>query len=211
MLLYRNRYRHIFYIQIIVETVFCRKGRVARIQLEKAMGAQKNRKNSCGKLVLRYIHAILNTIMAFIGVIIIVNGVTLVIIFNIEAKGISIPICVIALGSVYVLISFLGCCVAIRESFYLTMSYVVSLLILFILLSAGMTYHEAFQNSIDKEQPQITDRTPIVLYGTGVLILFDLFILVITACTASSFLDDKGTKRNEYFHPLTHKHWSIEA
>lgn len=190
---------HIFYFQIKFETDFCRNGRVARIQLKKAMGAQNYQKKSCGIFLLRYTHTILNTILAIIGVLKIFCGmISWEVLLERKANIFLLPITLIALGSVYVLISFLGCCVSIRESFCLTMSYVVALLILFILLSAGMTYNKVLENSIDTESPA---GTSVFLYGTEALMLLDVVTIVIAAFLAFSLRDDMATKRNGYLNP----------
>lgn len=95
-------------------------------------------------LALRFIHVVLNSIMVFIGVVSIGYGA---IIFyhsiikaneNIFFTPLTIfSIMVIAIGSTFVFISTLGCCVNICESFGLTISYVVSLLIVLLILLIG--------------------------------------------------------------------------
>lgn len=106
-------------------------------------------------LALRFIHVVLNSIMVFIGVVSIGYGA---IIFyhsiikaneNIFFTPLTIfSIMVIAIGSAFVFISTLGCCVNICESFGLTISYVVSLLIVFVLLVAGMIYNGRLEVSV---------------------------------------------------------------
>lgn len=78
------------------------------------------------------------------------------------------------------------------------MSYVVALLILFILLSAGMTYNKVLENSIDTESPA---GTSVFLYGTEALMLLDVVTIVIAAFLAFSLRDDMATKRNGYLNP----------
>lgn len=106
-------------------------------------------------LALRFIHLVLNSIMVFMGVLSICYGGIIFYHSSIKANEYIfftpltiLSIMVLAIGSAFVFISILGCCVNICESFGLTISYVVSLLIVLVLLFAGMIYNARLEVSV---------------------------------------------------------------
>lgn len=111
------------------------------------MEVQNHRSKSFGTLLLRYTHVALNAILASVGISSIVYGGLIISIIqsNTEAsfaEQIEFPIYLIALGCVYMLISFMGFWITARDSFCFTMSYVVFMLVLIILLIVSMSYIE---------------------------------------------------------------------
>lgn len=141
------------------------------MQLEKIMEAKNYRKKDIGTFVLRYTHLVLNTIMVFLGLLSIGYGILIIGTSHIKANGVNVftplsmlSIILIVLGLAYILISILGCCVTISESFCLTTSYAVSVVIVTILLIAGVTYNAGLEASIEdfidrawaSEEPQNT-------------------------------------------------------
>lgn len=100
----------------------------------------------CGTTLVKYVLFIFNTIVSIIGVVAICYGV--IVLNSVNAVEIHdrvqfpvqaiVPIGLIAIGSIVVLISFCGCCGAIRENVTETMCYAVFMFILLILQSVAL-------------------------------------------------------------------------
>ncbi|XP_054739207.1 23 kDa integral membrane protein-like [Anastrepha obliqua] len=92
----------------------------------------------CGGVLVKYVLFIFNILFVVCGILLIVFGSILVshiqqvgsVAQTMEAN--SIPIAILVLGSVIFIISFLGCCGAIRENTCCTMTYSVFMLVLFL-------------------------------------------------------------------------------
>ncbi|CAD7015439.1 23 kDa integral membrane protein [Ceratitis capitata] len=93
---------------------------------------------SCGISLVKYLLFLFNLLCSICGILLIVFGIMLFSnIHNIDdiAEAVQtqqIPITMIVLGSVILLISFFGCCGAIRESYCMSMTYSVLLFVLMI-------------------------------------------------------------------------------
>lgn len=98
----------------------------------------KVRKMSCGISLVKYLLFLFNLLCSICGILLIVFGILLFSnIHNIDdiAEAVQtqqVPITMIVLGSVILLISFFGCCGAIRESYCMSMTYSVLLFVLMI-------------------------------------------------------------------------------
>ncbi|XP_014102876.2 23 kDa integral membrane protein [Bactrocera oleae] len=93
---------------------------------------------SCGISLVKYLLFLFNLLCSICGILLIVFGILLFSnIHNIDdiAEAVQtqqVPITMIVLGSVILLISFFGCCGAIRESYCMSMTYSVLLFVLMI-------------------------------------------------------------------------------
>ncbi|CAD7015436.1 23 kDa integral membrane protein [Ceratitis capitata] len=114
----------------------------------------------CGGVIVKYILFIFNILFVVCGILLIIFGSILV--SHIQQVGSvaqtlesnSVPIAILVLGCVIFIISFLGCCGAIREDTCCTMTYSVFMLILFLaqiaLVVLVWTQRTKFLNSMDK-------------------------------------------------------------
>lgn len=92
---------------------------------------------SCGMTFIKYLLFVFNLLFAISGIVILAVGATIVA----SQKNLQLVIenfwsgavLLIAVGSIVFLISFLGCCGAIRNSNVMVMSFAVLLIIIFIL------------------------------------------------------------------------------
>ncbi|XP_067632593.1 23 kDa integral membrane protein-like [Eurosta solidaginis] len=91
---------------------------------------------SCGLSMVKYLLFLFNLLCSICGILLIVFGILLFSnIHNIDdiAEAVQtqqVPITMIVLGSVILLISFFGCCGAIRESYCMSITYSVLLFVL---------------------------------------------------------------------------------
>lgn len=114
----------------------------------------------CGGVLVKYVLFIFNILFVVCGILLIVFGSILVshiqqvgsIAQTFEAN--SVPIAILVLGCVIFIISFLGCCGAIREDSCCTMTYSVLMLVLFLaqvaLVILVWTQRAKFLNYMDK-------------------------------------------------------------
>ncbi|XP_068147116.1 23 kDa integral membrane protein [Drosophila tropicalis] len=120
----------------------------------------------CGTSMVKYILFIFNIIVSLLGILAIVYGVLILnSIGTIEVNGqvgfppqAAMPIILIAIGSIVVFISFLGCCGAIRESVCMTMSYAVCLLILLILQLTIVVLLFTNRDKFDASMGEVIDQ-----------------------------------------------------
>ncbi|KAH8370685.1 hypothetical protein KR093_004679 [Drosophila rubida] len=93
---------------------------------------------SCGISMVKYILFIFNLLCSICGILMIVFGALLFSNihnfddFNEALRTQQVPVTLIVLGSVILLISWFGCCGAIRESYCMSMTYSIMLFILMI-------------------------------------------------------------------------------
>ena len=93
---------------------------------------------SCGISMVKYLLFLFNVLCLICGILLIVFGSLLfssIHTFDDFTEALhtqQIPVSMIVLGSVIVLISFIGCCGAIRESYCMSMTYSILLFILMI-------------------------------------------------------------------------------
>ncbi|XP_067634365.1 23 kDa integral membrane protein-like [Eurosta solidaginis] len=114
----------------------------------------------CGGVFVKYVLFIFNILFVVCGILIIVFGSILVSRISDVAsvaqtfESNSIPIVILVLGCVIFIISFLGCCGAIREDTCCTMTYSVFVLVLFLaqfaLIILVWTKGPQFLNYMDK-------------------------------------------------------------
>ncbi|XP_064540386.1 23 kDa integral membrane protein [Drosophila montana] len=120
----------------------------------------------CGTSMVKYVLFVFNTIVSIIGILGIVYGVLILqSIGTIEVNGqvgfppqAALPIIMITLGSIVVIISFLGCCGAIRESVCMTMSYAVCLLVLLILQLTVVVLLFTNKDKFDNAMGEVIDK-----------------------------------------------------
>lgn len=100
----------------------------------------------CGASIVKYILFIFNMLSLVCGILLIVFGSLLISNLS-DIKNIaetfhtsSIPIAIIAIGCIIFIISFVGCCGAIRENTCLTMTYSVFMIVLFVLQMIMVVY-----------------------------------------------------------------------
>ncbi|XP_055858692.1 23 kDa integral membrane protein-like [Episyrphus balteatus] len=114
----------------------------------------------CGASIVKYILFIFNMLALVCGILLIVFG-SLVLSnlgdirdFADTFETSSIPISIIVIGCIIFIISFVGCCGAIREDTCLTMTYSIFMLILFVLQMIMVVYiwieRESFLNAMNK-------------------------------------------------------------
>ncbi|XP_039955736.1 23 kDa integral membrane protein-like [Bactrocera tryoni] len=114
----------------------------------------------CGGVLVKYILFIFNILFVVCGILLIVFGFILV--SHIQQVGSfaqtfeanSVPIAILILGCVIFIISFLGCCGAIREDTCCTMTYSVIMLVLLLVQIALVilvwTQRAKFLNYVDQ-------------------------------------------------------------
>lgn len=114
----------------------------------------------CGASIVKYILFIFNMLALVCGILLIVFG-SLVLSHLGDIRDIadtfktsSIPITIIVIGCIIFIISFVGCCGAIRENTCLTMTYSVFMIVLFILQMIMVVYiwieKDSFLNAMNK-------------------------------------------------------------
>lgn len=101
------------------------------------MSVENNRKMDWGEYILRLVHLICNTTLSIIGCACIYHGVLIMkssdehsLRYFLKFTGVAV---LIILGGIYLLISFLGSCVVIRESFSIIITYLGFLYFLLIM------------------------------------------------------------------------------
>ncbi|XP_055858693.1 23 kDa integral membrane protein-like [Episyrphus balteatus] len=118
----------------------------------------------CGTSMVKYILFLFNTLCSICGILLIVFGTLLL--NNIgdyhnlgdAVKAQQIPVGLIVFGSVVLLISFLGCCGAIRESYCMSMTYSVALLVLLIAQLVGVVYFWVDKQNFVNSMGKIVDK-----------------------------------------------------
>uniref|UniRef100_A0A1L8DJJ6 Tetraspanin n=1 Tax=Nyssomyia neivai TaxID=330878 RepID=A0A1L8DJJ6_9DIPT len=119
---------------------------------------------SCGMSIVKYILFIFNLLCALSGIALLTIGIIVLLraselekLFG-DYNAIAAPIVLIILGSVIFVISFFGCCGAIRESHCLTMTYATFMLILVIgqIVIAAITF--AFAGDISTAMTKAFER-----------------------------------------------------
>ncbi|XP_055920656.1 23 kDa integral membrane protein-like isoform X2 [Eupeodes corollae] len=114
----------------------------------------------CGTSMVKYILFLFNTLCSICGILLVIFGSLLLNDISLHKNlkdtvaAQQIPVALIAIGSVILLVSFFGCCGAIRESYCMSMIYSVSLLILLIVQIVAFVFFwinkQQFVNSMGK-------------------------------------------------------------
>lgn len=101
---------------------------------------------SCGISMVKYILFLFNLLCSICGILLIIFGAMLftnvhnVDDFSEAIQTQQVPITMIILGSIILIISFFGCCGAIRESYCMSMTYSILLFILMVAQLALVVY-----------------------------------------------------------------------
>ncbi|KAL5287323.1 hypothetical protein ACFFRR_008306 [Megaselia abdita] len=119
---------------------------------------------ACGLSLVKYILFLFNLLCAICGILLIIFGALLF--SNIHSlddfkdalETQQIPIALIVLGSVVLLISFFGCCGAIRESYCMSMTYSIFLFILMIAQLTLVVYMFIAKEDYLKHMEHVVDR-----------------------------------------------------
>ncbi|XP_034251915.1 CD63 antigen-like [Thrips palmi] len=128
---------------------------------------------SCGMSFIKYLLFLFNLLFAISGIVILAVGATIVA----RQKNLqlvvdhfwSAAVLLIAVGSIVFLISFLGCCGAVRNSNVMVMSFAVLLIIIFILeLTAAVAgyllqskIHDVLQTSLNESLKSYDNTTTV--------------------------------------------------
>ncbi|XP_055839163.1 CD63 antigen-like [Episyrphus balteatus] len=119
---------------------------------------------NCLAHIIKYILFVCNLVFLICGVLLIVFGSLAIsslkefLTFT-EANSTSfLPICILILGCIIFLVSFLGCCGAIKDSRCLVNSYCICMLILLILQIAVIVYAWFFKSTLLDNMGEVVDH-----------------------------------------------------
>ncbi|XP_075218180.1 tetraspanin 47F [Lycorma delicatula] len=124
---------------------------------------------ACSMSVIKYLLFFFNLIFAVSGIVIIVVGAAALLDVGeyshfLESKVLAPPIILVITGVIVFLIAFLGCCGAIKESYWMLIAFAVLLLVIFIVemavgIAASVTKDEfsnAMRTSLKKSMSNYT-------------------------------------------------------
>ncbi|KAM7342264.1 tetraspanin 42Er isoform 2-T2 [Cochliomyia hominivorax] len=152
---------------------------------------------SCATATIKYLVFIFNTLCAILGIgAIVVNSLALP---NYSDEGRLICIFIIVLGSIVFLISFFGCCGAIRENICLTWTYAICLLILIVANSVIIFGYISHIDGETKARNDIDKAWALQLNGTDAMSQFQITLKCCGINNSTDYINANMTIPNSCF------------
>ncbi|XP_065367516.1 protein late bloomer isoform X1 [Calliphora vicina] len=152
---------------------------------------------SCATATIKYLVFIFNALCAILGIgAIVVNCLALQ---NYGDEGRMICISLIVLGSIVFLISFFGCCGAIRENICLTWTYAVCLLVLIIGNSVIIFGYISHIDGETKARQDIDNAWALQLNGTDAMAHIQTTLSCCGINNSTDYIDANLTIPNSCF------------